>query len=509
MSFADGFRSGFGLIGDVQDRALQRDRLDEQARQGDLDRKSLGEYREGQLEIGRKRNSIDEQAAGTQQLKAENESKLRDIQLGQVANQKTQADADAAYKSAQATSVDLKNKGEIDRLSNIERETKFAVNAQAFLDHLEVGRTAAGRDEDWYADADRLFEDSYGGLTNPFKAINPANQENMVAFREVLEAAQSGGEIDRDSIAPILNTFIGSSNERRVGTELTEENTPHAGHLNGKGWKIVSKEVAPDWNLANGQILGTVDVTVQNAAGDTAVYNAPLSTKRAGVMLDESGETVLDDKTGKPKKAPAQPIAVDDLINSAAGYFKYAQYAGQFREEITDSAVRLYNAQNGAGSFAKDVKERISNFQTTMGAGTRGQEMSFVKGMTNAELAVDPIRLEQYMTHAVLDPAKNIPKATPAAESMLQRVSKIPQVQELADNLGRNLSRSELLRASHYFSAIEDKGSKKKSIGVKREDRKAWEAFQRELAKDEELVPRRTGMALVQDKFDQGGLRGL
>ena len=509
MSFADGFRSGFGLISDVQDRALQRDRLDEQARQGDLDRKSLGEYREGQLEIGRKRNSIDEQAKATQQLKAENESKLRDIQLAQVANQTTQADADAAFKSAQTTGLELKNKGETDRLSTIERETKFAVNAQAFLDHLEGGRTAAGRDESWYADADRLFEDSYGGLTNPFKAINPANQENMVAFREVLEAAQSGGDIDRESITPILNTFIGSNNERRVGTELTEENTPHAGHLNGKGWKIVSKEVAPDWNLANGQILGTVDVTVQNAAGDITVYNAPLSTKRSGVMLDERGEPVLDDKTGKPKKAPAQPIAVDNLIDSAAGYFKYAQYAGQFREEITDSAVRLYNAQNGAGSFSRDVKERISNFQTTMGAGSRGEEMSFVKGMTNAELAMDPTKLEQYMTYAVLDPAKNIPKATPAAESLLKRVSKIPQVEELADNLGRNLSRSELLRASHYFSPIEDKDSKKKSIGVKREDRKGWEAFQRELAKDEELVPRRTGMALVQDKFDQGGLRGL
>lgn len=509
MSFADGFRSGFGLISDVQDKALQRDRLEEQARQGDLDRKSLGEYREGQLEIGRKRNEIDEQTAGNQATKLANESKLRDIQLAQVANQKTQADAEAAYKTAQTEGVNQKNAAETERLSNIEKETNFAFNAQSFLDHLKVGSTAAGRDEGWYAEADKLFEKSYGGLTNPFKAINPANQENMVAFREVLEAAQSGGEIDRDSIAPILNTFIGSSNERRVGTELTEENTPHAGHLNGKGWKIVSKEVAPDWNLANGQILGTVDVTVQNAAGDTAVYNAPLSTKRAGVMLDENGEPVLDDKTGKPKKAPAQPIDVDDLINSAAGYFKYAQYAGQFREEITASAVRLYNAQNGAGSFAKDVKERISNFQTTMGAGTRGQEMSFVKGMTNAELAVDETKLEQYMTHAVLDPAKNIPKATPAAESMLQRVSKIKQVKDLADGLGRNLSRSELLRASHYFSEIESKDSKKKSIGVKREDRKAWEAFQRELARDDEMVPRRTGMSLVQDKFDQGGLRGL
>jgi hypothetical protein len=509
MSFADGFRSGFGLISDVQDRALQRDRLDEQARQGDLDRKSLGEYREGQLEIGRKRNSIDEQAQGIQQLKAENESKLRDIQLAQVANQKTQADADAAFKSAQKTSLDLKNKGETDRLSNIEKETKFAVNAQAFLDHLKVGGTAAGRDEGWYAKADKLFEDSYGGLTNPFNAINPANQENMVAFRKLLEAAQSGGDIDRGSVTPILNSFIGSSDERRVGTELTEENTPSAGHLNGKGWKIVSKEVAPDWNIANGQILATVDVTVQNAAGDTAVYNAPLSAKRAGVMLDENGEPVIDDATGKPKKAPPQPVAVDTLIDSAAGYYKYAQYADQFRNEITDSAVRLYNAQNGAGSFSKDVKQRISNFQTTMGTGTRGSEMSFVTGMTNAELALDAEKLERYMTHAVLDPAKNIPKATPAAESMLQRVSKIPEVQDLADDLGRSLSRSELLSASHYFSETTDPNTKRKSIGVKRDDRRSWDAFKRGLAKDEEMVPSSTGVSLVQDRFNQGGLRGL
>lgn len=146
---------------------------------------------------------------------------------------------------------------------------------------------------------------------------------------------------------------------------------------------------------------------------------------------------------------------------------------------------------------------------TTMGSGTRGSEMSFVRGMTNAELAMDPTKLEQYMTFAVLDPAKNIPKATPAADAMLQRVSKIPQVTDLANNLGRNLSRSELLRASHYFSEVKDKKSQRKVISVKREDRRAWEAFQRELAKDDETLLKPTGMSLAQDQFDRGGLRGL
>jgi hypothetical protein len=47
--FASGFAQGFGLIGGVQDRQLQRDRLEEQARQSDLDRDATATFRENQL----------------------------------------------------------------------------------------------------------------------------------------------------------------------------------------------------------------------------------------------------------------------------------------------------------------------------------------------------------------------------------------------------------------------------------------------------------------------------
>ena len=83
MSFADGFRSGFGLISDVQDRALQRDRLDEQARQGDLDRESTAAYRKAQTDNA-------DELARIRRLEAENKETASGIS-------QTKSDAMSGY----------------------------------------------------------------------------------------------------------------------------------------------------------------------------------------------------------------------------------------------------------------------------------------------------------------------------------------------------------------------------------------------------------------------------
>ena len=66
MGFAEGFRSGFGLISDVKDRELQRDRLEEQARQGDLDREATSAYRAEQNRLAGDRNAIAQTEADSQ-----------------------------------------------------------------------------------------------------------------------------------------------------------------------------------------------------------------------------------------------------------------------------------------------------------------------------------------------------------------------------------------------------------------------------------------------------------
>jgi hypothetical protein len=267
-----------------------------------------------------------------------------------------------------------------------------------------------------------------------------------------------------------------SNNERQVGTELTEQNTPSAGHLNGKGWSIESKQISPDWTIVNGQITGTVDVIVVNDRGDRAGYNANLSFQRGGTQMDENGNPVLDPETGKPMKASAQPISTQDLISSASGYFKYAQYARQFKDEITESAGRLYNLQNGEGALSKAVNSRVAQYQVNYGTGEKANQESPVKGMTNAQLIADTSRLQEYMTFAVLDPSKNAPKATPALDGIISVVAELDDVKKLEKTLGRSLDRQELLLASHYFS---------EGGVLEKESRKSWNNFRIGLLRQE------------------------
>lgn len=468
MSFADGFRSGFGLISNVQDRQVAERRLDEQARQGDLDREATAVYRKSQTDNEAELNRI-------RALEADN--KKTELGIG-----KKKSDAMAGYYDSQAASSNQKTGAEDKRLSNIEKEQTFAINAQAYIDHIKTGKSATARTPEWNARADELFQSANGGLLSPFAAVDPETASNGVAFGKVLTALQSGDDAGRENVTPILNTMVRSSNERQIGSELTKENTPNAGHLNGQGWKIIGKEVAPDWQIVNGILTGTVDVTVQNAAGAITVYNAPLSSGRSGQQVDEDGIPIRNADGSSAASVPLG-ISTDDLITAASGYFKYAQYMGQFEDEIYQSATRLYDERNGAGSLAGKANDYITNFQTKYAVGTMAGEQSPIRGLTNAELASPEHfnKLERYAQYSVIDPSKNAMKPTGAAEKMIKKNAKIDEVKDLEDELGRSLTRSELLQAGQYFTGVKNEATNKTKIVMKREDKKPWELWKREV----------------------------
>ena len=487
MGFAEGFRSGFGLISDVKDRELQRDRLEEQARQGDSYRKAQTDNAAEQIRLAGERNITAKSEADSQALyrkgQIDIQKELNRIRALEAENKKTQLglgqkkdDAMAGYYDSQSAAIKQKTDAEEKRQSGIKKEQDFALAAQAFKDHIATGKSATARTPEWNARADELFQAANGGLLNPLAAVDPDTKSNGVAFMEVMTAMQNGEDADRDSITPIINTFIQSSNMRQLGTELTQQNTPNAGHLNGKGWKIVGKEVAPDWQVVDGILTGTVDVTVENAAGDVTVYNAPLSSGRSGRRVDDDG-IPLRNADGSSISPEPLGIPAEDLMKAASGYFKYAQYIGQFEDEIYQSATRLHDFQNGAGSLSKQSNAFITKFQSDYAVGSLAGEESPIRGLTNAELASPKHfdKLVRYAQHSVLDPSKNAIKPTKAADKLIRQVAKIPDVKDLQDELGRGLTRAELLRASSYFSVVD------KKLTLKREDKKPWEMWKREV----------------------------
>jgi len=482
MSFSQGFRDGLGLYGDAQERALNNKRLDEQKRQGDLDRdmqtqrynldrEATALYRKGQNDNQLELNRIRGVDADSRLLAEKNKE-------AQLIAERTRITSQSGLLDAQSAALTQTTGIEADRLSDIKKEEDFALNSQAFIDHIATGKSATARTPEWNTRADELLDKANGGLLSPFAAVDPDTKNNGAAFKDAMTAMQNGEDASRETLTPIINTFVRASNMRQIGAELTEQNTPKAGNLNGKGWKIIGKEVAPDWQVVDGVLTGTVDVTVQNAAGAITVYNAPLSSGRSGQELDDKGNPVVD-KDGNPLPAVPLGIATEDLMKAASGYFKYAQYVGQFEDEIYQSATRLYDARNGTGSLEAKTNDYITNFQGKYAVGTMAGEASPIRGLTNAELGHPEHfnKLEKYAQYSVLDPSKNAIKPTRAGDKIIRGMSKRPEVTDLQDDLGRGLTRQEFLQAQGYFSEVKVRGSDKTKVVIKREDKKAWEQW--------------------------------
>ena len=85
-------------MSDVKDRAIAERRLEEQARQGDLDRDGLASYRQGQLDNTAERNRINGVTAEANLLREKN-NETRFSQDG------TRIEAEAGLKKAQTATL--------------------------------------------------------------------------------------------------------------------------------------------------------------------------------------------------------------------------------------------------------------------------------------------------------------------------------------------------------------------------------------------------------------------
>ena len=120
MSFADGFKQGFGMMGAVQDRELYKQRLDEQARQSDLDREATAAYRKAQTDNAAEQTRI-------RGLEADNKK----TQLGL---DKTRIDADANLRTAQAGAINDELELKKTRRGQRETNSAAALQVQSFVD---------------------------------------------------------------------------------------------------------------------------------------------------------------------------------------------------------------------------------------------------------------------------------------------------------------------------------------------------------------------------------------
>ena len=480
MSFADGFKQGFGMMGAVQDRQLYKERLDEQARQGDLDRKATSDYRAEQNRLAGERNITAQSEADSQaeyrERQADNQAELNRIRGVEATNKtaqlgldKTRIDADASLKSsqgdyynAQTSSLSDGLKVKQERRGQRETNSAAALQVQSFVDLAEQVRTGeVAYDADTQARLSEMAEATRGTLMDLNYVTQPNVQFQVGRFQQVLElvADKKGEGVDESAISAIKDTFnvmFHSNHMAGVGEAVTEATHKHAGSFADKGFVVVGKQVSGVKMNGNSLEL-TVDVLIENPeTGASHVYEAPMTVGR-----EASGDKAF--------------MSIEEAAQAASGFYQYAKSMAPYRGILNEINARGYDLTEGRkdGDFMQLVSDDIKAAEID---GARNPELSSpIKGMTMGEFAANKGLMRSHYSSNRVGNYQPV-EAALAGDATYNLISKAPMLEGLERyNEGKPLSRAKVLEAAQFISEKTDPNTMKTSFVI--DDKDEWNQF--------------------------------
>jgi len=426
MSFADGFKQGFGMMGAVQDRELYKQRLDEQARQSDLDREATAAYRKAQTDNAAEQTRI-------RGLEADNKK----TQLGL---DKTRIDADANLRTAQAGAINDELELKKTRRGQRETNSAAALQVQSFVDLAEQVRTGeVAYDADTQARLAEMAEATRGSMMDLDYVTQPNVQFQAGRLKQTLDLIAEGkaDQIDETALRDTFNVVFHSNNMAGVGELVTEKTHPFAGSFADKGFVVVSKQVSKVG--LNGNSLGlTVDVLIENPkTGEQFTYEAPMTV----------GREASSDKAF---------MSVEEAVQAASGFYQYANAMAPYRGVLNEINARGYDLTEGRkdGDFLQLVADDIKAAEID---GARNPDLSSpIKGMTMGEFAANKgLMRSHYSTNRVgnYQPVE----AALAGDQTYNALKDQGVIRNLSRfNEDKPLSRAKVLEAAQYLSIDEN-----------------------------------------------------
>jgi hypothetical protein len=426
MSFADGFKQGFGMIGAVQDRELYKQRLDEQARQGDLDREATAAYRKAQTDNAAEQTRI-------RGLEADNKK----IQLGL---DETRINADAGLRTAQAGAINDELELKKTRRGQRETNSAAALQVQSFVDLAEQVRTGeVAYDADTQARLAEMAEATRGSMMDLDYVTQPNVQFQAGRLKQTLDLIADGkaDQIDETSLRDTFNVVFHSNNMAGVGELVTEKTHPFAGSFADKGFVVVSKQVSKVG--LNGNSLGlTVDVLIENPeTGEQFTYEAPMTV----------GREASSDKAF---------MSVEEAVQAASGFYQYANAMAPYRGVLNEINARGYDLTEGRkdGDFLQLVADDIKAAEID---GARNPDLSSpIKGMTMSEFAANKGLMRSHYSSNRVGNYQPV-EAALAGDQSYNALKDQGVIRNLSRfNEGKPLSRAKVLEAAQYLSIDEN-----------------------------------------------------
>ena len=433
VGFADGFKTGFGLMEGVKDRELKEARLEEDIRYRDETAEATATYRADDLRIKGDRQKSDASLA-------EQRANTAAVQAGTAdRNSKTSllAAQTAAQKQADLTnpeSIEFK-KGMSEIAENEAQTSKLSAEAQTLQNQQKRFNAALNVSElyelslnsDGMYDSkqleriEQMYQNNKGsGFFNLGTLASDVHQRGTQEISGYMADVAAGLDpVMSDSVARAFTTQLAIDSSAAVGRQVDQTfvNAPEG--WKGRGYQVKSQGLfdarmsGTDGNL-NGELF--VEIANENDPDDVQFYFPPLTSSRS--FVDSKPLDIKMQDIDKPLAGSAYLIQqVGPEIKPAV---KQARIKAKFGNDKGDNGVDKFESRVAAilESNRKAIQNG-SNTNSLIGGGAEFAELTRQQQLSEPEMA----RMKRRIEEQILFGAREEPTQTRARKWLSETYS--------------------------------------------------------------------------------------
>ena len=413
--FADGFKDGFGMVGQLKDRQLKKDQLEKAQSNADrtfgLEERKLeqtGSYNAGQLELKRgeakTKSELDRIRLSTAKVNAETAqitagtAEAKQARLDNPESpesQKIQADIASSKAATEKSQAETGKTVEGTLLAKTNRESQEAALRADWVLKLSEGYSAGSVDEQNSTDTQvaqineniELNKGTRFDLLDISSTVKAEGRAETAQFFQDFAAGMNPSPSNR--VMQSLSDTLGVNKSKSLGREITEEFTNAPEWM--QGMRVKSQGL---WDVKagrEGNLSGTMFVFVENEKGEEFPYFPPLTQSRTmsdskalNLTLDESMQAVA----AQHHMIRAIGPAVRPRVKQARIRALYGNYEGDNGEESFQTKVSAIAETNRKAIMGGDNTVnlfQVSQDMASLPAGTELDATQMAKMRRNIE----------------------------------------------------------------------------------------------------------------------------
>lgn len=376
--FADGFRSGFGLISDVKDRELKRDQVEADEAYKKRQADDLAEYRKEDLRI---KDAAQTSAAGLDAIRLNTEQTRANTAAlaAKTANKKAlDATNPESIDYRKGMSEIAENEAQRDNYESqaAERNQKLSMD-QGALNVQEIANYTAQSDiqglgpEELRRISALIDENSSQSSFNLGYLTSPQTARSMAAIQTYMGDMSSGSNPEMTpELRAAFGGALGLTKSAAIGREIDDSFVNAPDWMKNKNLRI-SGQGLHEVGTSDGKALsGTLYVLAEDADGNMYPYFPPLTAKR--------------------NFANNQPLDLEmgEAVQALAGTAHMIQQIGpKLGRDVR--AAKIHTMYGGNKDFDAAVNAKLETIRKGIQSGASPKEslLAGMNGMANASVS--------------------------------------------------------------------------------------------------------------------------